>query len=542
MKRKPGVKRVRITIAVVILLPILIWIAGGPGARFYISRNGASIIADIARRSDENIRVGSISGDLWSGVTGKRVVIYADKDPAHLPLLSADTVHVKFSILDLFRLRLNPVRVHMDGFTVALHVAPDGSVALPEWSIRSAGDDGRAIRAGYAAGSSSKSISVTCTDGTLEIHKRFPTLPESVDIVFTRLEGEGEYVPEDGLRIGNIHGKYLASDVSVQGYVPADRDEAVDLTATINQVILGSFFRDIDPLFRGNAYLPSGTAGGEFRLAGPREQLEVAGSMDLADSIFGNAKIDHAAAQVAYSAGVIDLNQISIEAYGGRADATGRINLLTEVPIWSAVCSFSDLNVGDYLDSNGYYSYEMSGDFSGSLEARGDFANPDALACTVEIQCMGGSYRNPFSERFMSMPPRMLEITPVTDEDLVGFDELIVNARIEDSSINVERFHFVSHELQVEATGAIGFDKSISASGGLSVPLDRARQHPRFGRYVRLLPDSLQRASLEFSVSGWLYDVQFSARPTENLLRGLLDQGGDLLHDLGESLEGLDGR
>jgi hypothetical protein len=130
--------------------------------------------------------------------------------------------------------------------------------------------------------------------------------------------------------------------------------------------------------------------------------------------------------------------------------------------------------------------------------------------------------------------------TPLDPADLTRFDEIEVVLGIAEARINVEMFHFVSYDLNVDADGSIGFDKAIRAGGTLSVPLDKARQSRKLGRFVSFLPDSLNRAELNFSLSGFLNQMEFNAQPTTNLLRGIIDSGGDLLHDLGGGFRGND--
>jgi hypothetical protein len=72
----------------------------------------------------------------------------------------------------------------------------------------------------------------------------------------------------------------------------------------------------------------------------------------------------------------------------------------------------------------------------------------------------------------------------------------------------------------------------------LSVPLAKARLNKKLGKYVFLLPDSMSRAILEFTLGGSLSNVEFNAQPSSNLIKGLIDQGSDLLHKAGDSFEG----
>lgn len=128
--------------------------------------------------------------------------------------------------------------------------------------------------------------------------------------------------------------------------------------------------------------------------------------------------------------------------------------------------------------------------------------------------------------------------TPVQQSDLVNFDDAEMQLNIKDSRITVDKFHFASHDLGIDATGHLGFDKSIAASGNLTVPMDKAKQNRKLSRFVAILPDSMDRISLDFSLSGYLSNIQFNAEPSANLLKGILDQGGDLLHGLGNALKG----
>ena len=515
---------------------MVFWLALGPGLRMYLDARSPAIIEDLKLKSDGNLLLDSISGDFWNGIKVEKLVVYTDKTLAYLPLITADEIVARLSLTRLFQGDFTPASIHIAGFNAALHMEPDGTLALPQWTISINEDHTKLLHAGYPAPSGSISdIDITCENGILEIHKRFSSLPESVDVVFTDLVGSGNFKPDEGFEIESLEGDYLSTPVLVEGFIPADENEPVDITATIGDVAFNTIFRDIDPLFRGNQYLPEGITSGSINLSGAMEELSVSGNMILTDASLGNVKVDQATALITYNAGVIDLSQGVIRAYGGEANATGRINLLSENPIWSVVCTFQELDLPSYLEQNGYFSNEMTGNFTGAIEAGGDFTNPDSLECTVEIACVDGIYRSPFSDRFMNLTRGIIDESTVSEADMTEFSDLTIRAMISHSNIQVESFHFVSGDLQIESNGVVGFNKSINASGGMSVPLDRARQHPDFGRYVNFLPDSLNRVSLEFTLSGFIYDLKFSASPTDNLLRGLLDQGSDLLHDLGGS-------
>ena len=529
------VKRLNVIILVIILVPIIIWFALGPGMRSYIERKSDEIIREVKRRTDENILIGSVSGDFWSGIKLERVVVYTDKDEPYLPLISTDEVTVKISLSNLLKGNATPTTVHISGFNASLHIGPDGKIALPEWTIQTAGVGEPVFHAGYLQTSDrTDAVHITFEDGILEIHKLFPRLTETVNVVFTKLEGTGNYFNGEGFEIEEITGDYLSTPIVLEGNVPIKKNEPMDITASIGTVTLATIFRDIDPLFRGNTYLPDGTTSTVIQISGTPEELTVTGNVTLVDAYIGNAKIESADASISYNAGIIDLSEGVIEAYGGRANATGRINLLSATPLWNGICTFEDLDLPVYLEENNYFSNEMTGEFSGSLDAHGDFSNPDSFSCILDIESANGHYLSPFSDRFTHMISGSMDESEVRDEEMTDFDDLTIRARINQSEILIERFHFVSMDLQVEATGTVGFNKSIEARGGLSVPLESARNHPRFGRYVNVLPDTLNRASLEFSLSGYIYDIEFRASPSENLLRGLVDDSSDFLHDLGD--------
>ncbi len=535
-------KAFKIILVVITLVPLLIWAAGGPILRAFLNKNSHAIISDVEVKSDNHIKIGSVSGDLWSGIKLERIIVYADKDPEHLPLLTADEIHLKISIWDVFNEDVTPTSIHIQGFNAVLHIDDEGNIILPEWELQTARSHPEPHLAGYSfSRNSSEAVLITCEDGLLEIYKRFPGLTESVDIVFTQLEGSGEYVYQDGFYIDSITGDYLSTPISVSGYVPQESSETMNVSATIGEVNLPSLFRDIDPLFRDNEYLPGGLAQGGIHMAGPSGHLAVAGTIELANASVGNIQVDVARGSVAYSAGVIDLTAVTAEAYGGAITGSARINMLSEVPIWTSVCTFQELDIPAYLTDAEYLAYEMTGEFAGVIDARGDFVNPDSLSCTVELRSGGGRFLTPFSEKFLTVAgvAKSTDIE-ITDEDLADYDILVLNATIQQSSIGLDRFHFVSTDLEVDARGQVGFDKTISASGGLTVPADLARRHPRFGTFMEFLPDTLNRVSLEFEISGTLSEPKFEPMLTENFLLGLLDQGSDLGHDVLDSFTGLD--
>jgi hypothetical protein len=524
-----------------IAIAVLVWLALGPGARIWLTSQSPKIVSEIKSKYQNRVLIGSVDGDFWSGVHLNKVVVLADDNPNHLPILESDKVTLGFSFTSLLSGDFSPNRIHLDGFDAVLYIAEDGSVVLPDWL--SSAPIAKPLHAGFALPSlNGGNIRITCENGVLEIIKRFPAsteIIEPVDLSVTRLAGSLTYVPGIGVTIETLTGDYLASPVTVRGEVPTDSDGSFDITANVGDLQLSSFFRDVEPLFQGSHYLPNGVASSELHFQGTRNLPTITGALDLVNTTIGNVTVDSSTAAVAYSAGVIELSGITSHAYGGSVKGDGSINLLSNPPVWRLKCDFEQVDLGKYLDANGYYAYGISGGFSGEADAGGDFKSKEALTCDATIRGTGGSYLSPFSSRFTMISGEPADpSTPLDPADLTRFDDIEAVLGIAQAKINVKTFHFVSNDLNVDADGNIGFDKSIQATGILSVPLDKARQSRKLGRFVSFLPDSMDRAELYFTLSGFLNQMEFNAQPTANLLRGMVDQGGDLLHDLGGAFQG----
>ncbi len=535
------VRIIRTVIFILILIPVLIWIALGPGLRFYLRGNGDRITSDIEEKSDGHIRIGSLSGDFWSGFTFERIMVYSDREIDNLPLLSADQITCRLSIIRLLQRNFTPNSVHIDGFNVTLQIDADGKVLLPEWQFRTSKKRNPLLHAGFIQAVDNKNgVKISCDNGVIEIRKNLPGIIEAVDMIFYQVAGNGELIPDEEIRIERLLCEYLTTPITLEGFYPLDSSDSIDIDISCEPVNLRSVFRDLDPLFRNSEFLPEGKVLGEIRFDGPIDRMMITGNMRMNETVLGNISIDDASGAFAYSAGVIDLTGVSADAYGGNIEGSCRINLLSEIPNWSAVCNFESIDVPDYLSTNGYLKYEMTGEFFGSVRANGDFTSADALTCTVTISSNGGRFLTPFSDRFMTITHGIPNDSPITDEDLADYSDLEVRARITESIIRIQRFHFVSEDLQIESNGEVGFDKTISADGGISVPIERARRHPKFGSYVDFLPDSMNRVSFMFSISGTLDAPEFSPKLTDNLLQGLEDIGSDWVHDVGDSFTGFD--
>ena len=533
-------KHLRILTFGIIIIVILIWIALGPGMRKFLETNGSSIINEVKQRSDDHILIDRISGDFWSGVLIERLIIYADHDPEHLPLLEADMVTLKIPIGAILRREWEASSIHINGFNAVLHIDTEGKLALPDWTFRTARTDStQPLTAGLSSIGKNSGIQISCENGVLEIFKRFPNLTETVNVHFTQLEGRGEYIDGEGVTVESMTGDYLSTPLSFSGLIPIDENEDMRFQVILGEIGLSTVFRDIDPLFRGSSYFPTGTASLELLLSGTRDYPVVTGALNLVNTTAGNIVLTAAHADIAYSAGVIDLTDMTADTYGGTMNGSGLINLLSTEPLWQADCSFENIDLAEYLDSNGYYAYEVDGGFSGSADVRGDFSSPDSLEIDAVITSSGGRFLSPFSDRFMNPAMYALERSEPSEADMTTYSSASIEALIQDSVIRIDRFQLQSHELQVEAHGYIGFDHSISASGGLTIPLDKARDHPKLGGVVGFLPDTLQRVALEFSLSGWLHDMEFNPQIGENFLRGILDRTDDAYHDLADSVTGI---
>ena len=50
----------------------------------------------------------------------------------------------------------------------------------------------------------------------------------------------------------------------------------------------------------------------------------------------------------------------------------------------------------------------------------------------------------------------------------------------------------------------------------------------------------MNRVSLRFTLGGNLEDIKFNPSLGDNLFQGLMDQSGDILNDIGDSIDGID--
>ncbi|HDS30095.1 MAG TPA: hypothetical protein ENN67_03540 [Firmicutes bacterium] len=330
--------------------------------------------------------------------------------------------------------------------------------------------------------------------------------------------------------MNSITGNYLASPIAISGWIPEGEENPIDLTTSIGNFNFTTVFRDLDPLLRGSKFLPTGTGSLLLTLNGSKKLPEIAGTLDLADTTAGNAFVNAAHVDVSYSAGVVDLINVTAEAYEGSIEATGRINLLPANPTWQIDCTFANIDLAQYLDSNGYYAYEVNGPFSGTASGKGDFISQDSLQMDAEVKSSSGKYLSPFSSRFMNIAAGTSNPGKADESELTDYDDIQINLRVRESRINVDRLHFVSNDLQLEARGWIGFDHTLSGSGGFTIPLDKAKLHPKLRTVVALLPSSVNRVSLEFSIGGTLENVKINPKIGENFLKGVLDRAGDALN------------
>jgi len=519
-----------ILIAIVIAVPLVL----GPGFRIWLRGSEKEIIGQITEQTDGLVAIEGIDGDYLSGITAKNMVVYSGKDIDRLPLITADKAWFKIPLGNLLNRSYLPSRIEIDGFEVHLYISETGEVELPDFKISNS-QKSPVYLAGFAAKISTGRIPIEARNGIVEIHKSFPGIAGAVNISFFQAGGSGTY-DHTGVEITEFTAEYLASPVKINGYVPFDEKAEINVTGKIDQVNLSSVFRNFEPIFEGSPYLPDGVAGTTINVKGEKNKLSVSGTFALADATLGNANITSADSSFTYSAGVIDLSDFNADVYGGTLTGNGTINLLSETPLWNAESEFQSVDIPGYLESVRYLKYEVTGDFSGNMTASGNFLNPDDMVVSIEIKSDGGKFLSPFCDRFMNLTNGQVNNSPVSEAELAVYTELETSAHIANSDIIIDRLNFMSDDLQIDGNGTIGFDKKISAGGDLSVPLDKAKAHPKFGSYVGFLPDRIGRVTLDFTISGTLITPKFSANPTENLLRGLMDQSSDILHDIGDAL------
>ncbi len=379
-------------------------------------------------------------------------------------------------------------------------------------------------------------IKCSFKNGQVNLHKEFESIRDEVSLAFLDVGGEVIYTPDGTIEIVTMDCDYLATPLKINGSFPAVSESDVDITVTTENIYLTSVYNDFEPILGDSLYLPDGDLGCTVNISGPPDNLEIMGTAVLTDSTIANLSIPTASCNFVFASGVLDLDQFSAGAYGGRLNASGHVNFLSEYPIWSVDGEFSDMDIPSYLRDNGYLKYELTGEFDGQLSAGGDFHNRNSLECTVSISSDGGEFLTPFSEKFMATAQGAVDESPVDESDLAEYSILETDAEIRQSRIIINRFRLVSEDLQIEANGTVGFDKTVNCEGALSIPVARAKRHPTFGQWVDFLPDSLERASLVFEVTGTLDQPELSASPTENLIRGIVDNSSDLLHDIGRSL------
>jgi len=537
MKLKRSVK---IILSVVVILLVAIYLALGPGLRIWINSNVDTISSNVSTRTDDLVHLGGLDGDFFSGFTATNVAVYSDKDINHLPLLTADRIIFTIPIGNILNSTFFPSRVEMHGYQVNVYIDEDGEVALPDLKLSFAPNP-PVRHAAMVPGPQLMKFPWACSGGVIEVHKRFTGVSETVNIVFFRSGGYGKYIEDTGIEITSFTAEYFSTPFELSGSIPFDEITPVDLTCSTEPVNLSSVFRNFEPIFHSSPYVPDGSAELTINVKGQKEHLEAFGTFKLTETKFGNAKIDNTWGEVSYSAGVININNFEADTYGGMLSGTATVNLLSETPRWDANCNFQTVDIPAYLEANGFLRYPMTGEFSGSVTAQGSFSDPGDLQISVNLNSSGGKFLSPFCEKLMRPAQLQPSEIQITDDDLAEFSNLATDARIINSEILIDRLRFVSEDLQIEGNGLIGFDKSIVAGGGLSVPLQLAKAHPRFGTFVAFLPDSLNRVALEFSVRGSIAEPEFSANPSENLLMGLADNSSDLMHDIGSSLTDLDG-
>jgi len=508
----------------------------GPGLSIIIRTNESRIIDRIKSETDGNVLVDSIGGNYFSGITLSTVVVYSDRYPDHPPILSIQQSKLRIPIINFLTGNFTPRTVDIDGFNAILQIDSDGEMSMPKWASPSETSSPTALYSGLALKSNSnRKIRIDFSNGVLEIYKKYPGLNDDVSVVFTRLQGSGEHSFHEGSRIDELTGDYLATPITATGFIPADESDEMEIKIDIGETELSTVFRDLEPLFQSGMYTPEGKAKLNIVVSGSRKLPVVTGDLEFDESKFANVKIDRGTASVAYSAGVVDLVGAYANAYGGTIEAAGSINLLSETPLWHIRGKFEKVDIPSYLDSNGYvHSYKLIGNFDGTFDARGDFRGPENLECDFHIASENGKFLSPLSESVIAGK------SASDESNLADYDSLNLTAAILDEEINISIFEFFSYDLQVSGSGTLGFDHSIDASGNLTVPIDKARNHSKFGRFLKFLPDSLNRVSLRFTLGGNLEDIKFNPSLGDNLFQGLMDQSGDILNDIGDSIDGID--
>lgn len=519
----------RLLVFILIFLPLLIWFALGPALRIYLESNPQFIIDKIKKSSDNYVLVKSITGDYWSGFILNDVIVYTDNNPEHLPFLDAQKVIFHLPIKNLLLRQFIPSSIQIDNFNVALHIAEDGSIALPSWVSELAADSNyQLMRSGISGWNViHDDIAITFENGVLEIIKRFPlkstNLTEPVEIAFTQLAGSAIYSAKTGISIQSFTGKYLVSQLTLTGNFGLNPGAQLSLTASLGKISLADLYKDIDPLFRGNELLPPGNVSIVLNITGTSKTPKVDGYFMLDSCKIGNALIDQAKSAFSYASGIINIKTFQASTHKGNIQGTATINLLKKSPLWESDFILQGINIGEYLDSNGFFAYGFTGDFFGSMKLSGNFVDLDSFKCDFSIHSSDGKYLSPFSDRFISIGLGNDSKAPINETDLTDYKEVRIDGYIDGSIIYVRTFRLRSNDLDVNAEGRIGFDRSIEAAGELSAPLNNARQNKKLSPFVSMISKSKERVNLVFNLSGHLNNIKFIAQPSNEMLEKMFE-------------------
>lgn len=173
------------------------------------------------------------------------------------------------------------------------------------------------------------------------------------------------------------------------------------------------------------------------------------------------------------------------------------------------------------LGTQGIPTYGIEGSMSGpvtfTLRAPSDWEG------RLDIRSTNGRMWDPYAEDFTARAANPAG-TPGRPQ-LMNYSLIELRTTVRPTRVRLDALTLRSHDLELDVAGSITAPQPVDLEGTMRLRRSRARQVPRYGRFVRLLPaDGAGFVRFKFTVKGPVNNAQFDPEVEANVSAGVKHQ------------------
>ncbi len=493
----------RYIVGLIVVLVILVIVAD---IIFYLwlKGNPEKIAEMIRTETGGKAEVGSVTGELFFGLTARDIVIFPSDDPTDQRLLRASNIDIDISLSSLLRLRPFPKKITADDFDLFFTIDENGKLVLPSFSI-------------YAAQGGAKSgpldlprdVKLELTRGSVYFNYHVKNAPP-VQAEIREVESHGSLTRTGIIKIDSFTGKpmFAKDEVKVSGWVDPFATKSMEIEISGGRVSLLDISELLSAAIPGapREMLPRGTASCTVKIRGLFDELAVEGNIDLSAGRLINLNLNTASIPFSYSKSVLKLTGCKAEAYGGTVNLDAEARFSFPRPGFKFAIDFAGVDVNSYIEQVGLYFQETSGDFQGHFEGYGEFADAESFLAEGYFVSMGGTYRSPFGSYYSGSVERL------------SYDALRVDFEAAHGRLSIRDIYLDGDDLSIVARGTIDSKTDLDLKGQMKFPRKRATDIPSLRRWAGIISGFSGNIILDFTLKGNLMKPKFDADMPMNII------------------------